>query len=89
VAARLECGNVNVNEAYAATWGSVDAPMTGWKDSGAGGRHGAHGLLKFTRPQNVSVQRLLPIAPLPGVGQGTFARVMTTSLRVMQRVGLK
>jgi acyl-CoA reductase-like NAD-dependent aldehyde dehydrogenase len=30
-------GTVNVNEAYAATWGSVGAPMGGWKDSGVGG----------------------------------------------------
>lgn len=27
VAARLEAGTVNVNDAYAAAWGSVDAPM--------------------------------------------------------------
>ncbi len=27
VAARLQCGTVNVNEAYAAAWASVDAPM--------------------------------------------------------------
>ena len=27
----------NVNEAYAATWASVDAPI-GWKDSGVGSR---------------------------------------------------
>ncbi|HEY1324882.1 MAG TPA: succinic semialdehyde dehydrogenase, partial [Streptosporangiaceae bacterium] len=40
VARRLEAGTVNVNEAYAAAWGSVDAPMGGWKDSGMGSRHG-------------------------------------------------
>ncbi len=90
VAARLECGNVNVNEAYAATWGSVDATMSGWKDSGLGGRHGEQGLLKFTKAQNIAVQRLLPVAPPPGVSQATYARVMTLSLRAMQRIpGLK
>jgi succinate-semialdehyde dehydrogenase/glutarate-semialdehyde dehydrogenase len=90
VAARLECGNVNVNEAYAATWGSVGATMGGWKDSGLGGRHGEHGLLEFTRSQNVAVQRLLPIAPTARISQETYAKVMTSALRLMQRVpGLK
>ena len=63
VARALQAGSVNVNEAYAATWGSVDAPMGGWKDSGVGSRHGEHGILKYTDAQTVSVQRLLPIAP--------------------------
>ena len=36
IASRLEAGTVNVNEAYAAAWASVDAPMGGWKDSGRG-----------------------------------------------------
>ena len=30
-----EAGTVNVNEAYAAAWASVDAPMGGMKDSGS------------------------------------------------------
>ncbi len=89
VAARLECGNVNVNEGYAATWGSMGVAMGGWKDSGLGGRHGAHGLLKFTRAQNVAVQHLLPIAPPPGVSQATYAKVMTSALRTLQRLGLR
>lgn len=36
VAARLEAGTVNVNDAYAAAWGSMDAPMGGMKASGLG-----------------------------------------------------
>ncbi len=34
LAQRLSCGTVNVNEGYAATWSSVDAPMGGMKASG-------------------------------------------------------
>ncbi len=86
IAGRLEAGSVNVNEAYAATWGSVDAPMGGWKDSGAGSRHGEHGLLKYTNAQTVSVQRLLPIAPpgfLPAAG---YAKAMTAAMRALQRL---
>ncbi len=86
IATRLEAGTVNVNEAYAATWGSVDAPMGGWKDSGVGSRHGEHGILKYTNAQTVSVQRLLPIAPpgfLPAAG---YAKAMTAVMRALQRL---
>ncbi len=51
-----EAGTVNINEAYTAAWGSVDAPMGGRKDSGTGRRHGAEGLLKFTESQTIAVQ---------------------------------
>lgn len=84
VASRLEAGTVNVNEAYAAAWGSVDAPMGGWKDSGVGSRHGEHGLLKYTNAQTIAVQRLLPIAPPPGVPPNLYARAMTSAMRALQ-----
>ncbi|MYS16012.1 aldehyde dehydrogenase family protein, partial [Streptomyces sp. SID4982] len=54
VAARLHAGTVNVNEAFAAAWGSVDAPMGGMGDSGLGRRHGAEGILKYTEAQTVA-----------------------------------
>ena len=56
MARRIEAGTVNINEAYSAAWGSVDAPMGGRKDSGTGRRHGAEGLLKFTESQTIAVQ---------------------------------
>jgi succinate-semialdehyde dehydrogenase/glutarate-semialdehyde dehydrogenase len=86
VARRLEAGTVNVNEAYAATWGSVDAPMGGWKDSGVGSRHGEHGILKYTNAQTVSVQRLVPIAPPARVPPAGYARAMTAAMRALQRL---
>ncbi len=86
IARRLEAGTVNVNEAYAATWGSVDAPMGGWKDSGVGSRHGEHGILKYTNAQTISVQRLLPIAPPGRVPAATYARAMTAAMRALQRL---
>ena len=61
VAARLQAGTVNMNEAYAAAWGSAGAPMGGFKESGLGRRHGAQGILKYTEAQTVAEQRLLPI----------------------------
>ena len=85
LAQRLQAGTVNVNEGYIATWGSVDAPMGGMKDSGLGRRHGAEGIRKYTESQTVSVQRLMPIAPPPMVGTKLFAKAMTAGLRVLRR----
>ena len=70
LATRLQAGTVNINEGYVAAWGSVDAPMGGMKDSGLGRRHGATGILKYTEPQTIAVQRLMALAPPPAVGRG-------------------
>ncbi len=86
VAALLEAGTVNVNEGYAAAWASVDAPMGGMKGSGLGRRHGAHGIQKYTEEQTVALQRVLPIAPPRFVGQRTWGKAMTASLRVLRRL---
>ncbi len=86
LATRLKAGTVNVNEGYIAAWGSVDAPMGGMKASGLGRRHGADGIRKYTEQQTVAVQRLLPIAPPPGMPTGVWAEVMTNALRAMRRM---
>jgi succinate-semialdehyde dehydrogenase/glutarate-semialdehyde dehydrogenase len=86
IASRLEAGTVNINEAYAAAWGSVDAPMGGWKDSGVGSRHGEHGILKYTNAQTVALQRLLPIAPPGPTPPAAYARAMTAAMRALQRL---
>ena len=86
LATRLRAGTVNVNEGYAAAWASVDAPMGGMKASGVGRRHGAEGIRKYTEAQTVAVQRLLPIAPPPGVPQKLWGRTMTLALRLLRRI---
>ena len=86
LATRLRAGTVNVNEGYAAAWASVDAPMGGMKASGLGRRHGAEGIRKYTEAQTIAVQRLLPIAPPPMVGQRLWGRAMTLSLRILRRL---
>ena len=87
VAARLHAGTVNVNEGYAAAWGSVDAPMGGVGESGVGRRHGAEGLLKYTESQTVARQRLMNIAPPARISEEAFARTMTRSLALLRRIG--
>jgi succinate-semialdehyde dehydrogenase/glutarate-semialdehyde dehydrogenase len=84
VAGQIQAGTVNVNEAYAATWASVDAPMGGFKESGLGRRHGAEGILKYTEAQTISVQRGLPIASPPGVGEKDFSELMSGALRLLR-----
>lgn len=86
LAQRIEAGTVNVNEAYAAAWGSVDAPMGGFKDSGVGRRHGAEGILKYTESQTVAVQRLLPVAAPPGVSDRGFTEMLNQTLRLLSKI---
>ncbi len=89
VAARLRTGTVNINEAFAAAWGSVDSPMGGMGISGIGRRHGAVGLLKYTESQTIANQRLFNLAPpIKRIGDDGFAKIMTTALAVMKKVGM-
>jgi len=84
IAPRLECGTVNINEAYAAAWGSLDAPMGGMKASGLGRRHGAEGFFKYTEAQTIAEERWLPIAPPPGVRPEHFAKATTMAMRLLR-----
>ena len=90
VAAQLRAGTVNVNEAYAAAWGSMDAPMGGMGDSGLGRRHGDHGLLKYTEAQTIARQRLMNLAPpIEQLGDAGFAAAVTVFLKVLKWSGRK
>ncbi|WP_030019877.1 succinic semialdehyde dehydrogenase [Streptomyces monomycini] len=89
VAARLRTGTVNVNEAYAAAYGSVQSPMGGMGDSGLGRRHGSEGILKYTEAQTVAHQRLMPLAPSFGMDDEKYAAFMTRSLRAMKALRLR
>ena len=86
VARRLRTGTVNVNEAYAATWGSTAAPIGGMKESGLGRRHGAEGILKYTEAQTVAVQRGHPIAPPARMSMERYERTMAALVRLMRHV---
>jgi acyl-CoA reductase-like NAD-dependent aldehyde dehydrogenase len=86
LAQQIRVGSVNINEAYAAAWGSVDSPIGGMKESGKVPRHGAEGILKFTESQTVAVQRLLPIAPPRGIDPAVHARWMSRLLKLVRRI---
>jgi len=89
MAARIEAGTVNVNEAYGATWGSTGAPMGGMKASGLGRRHGVEGLMKYTESQTVSVQRLVGLGAQFGRSDEQWAGHLTTVVRAMKKVGVR
>ncbi len=89
VAARVRAGTVNVNEAYAAAYGSVGAPMGGMGASGLGRRHGAEGILKYTEAQTVAHQRIMPLGPSFGLDDAQYARLMTGGLRVLKAIRLR
>ncbi len=89
IAASIQAGTVNVNEAYAATWASA-SPMGGFKQSGLGRRHGAAGILKFTETQTVASQRVLAIDTPPFLDHETYWTVMSQAIRVLRHVpGIK
>ncbi|MFF7627522.1 succinic semialdehyde dehydrogenase [Streptomyces cyaneofuscatus] len=89
VAARVHAGTVNVNEAFAAAWGSVDAPMGGMGDSGLGRRHGADGILKYTEPQTIAHQRIQGFTPPARISPETWAALLTGALRLLKTAGVR
>lgn len=84
IAARLQCGTVNINESYAAAWASVAGPMGGFKRSGLGRRHGWEGISKFTEGQTVAAQRFLPIGVPRGWAPQRFASLVTSALKLIR-----
>jgi succinate-semialdehyde dehydrogenase / glutarate-semialdehyde dehydrogenase len=88
VAERLHCGAVAVNESFHAAWSTIDAPLGGMGMSGVGRRHGAEGLLRFTEAQVVAGQRLkAATAPVAGLTDEQYSRIMSVGLRVLKESG--
>jgi succinate-semialdehyde dehydrogenase / glutarate-semialdehyde dehydrogenase len=87
IARHVKCGTVNVNEAFGATFASIDSPMGGMRESGLGRRQGSEGIHRYTESQSVATQRLIRFAPMLGMSDKTYAKVMTANLRLMNRLG--
>lgn len=87
VAAAIACGTVNVNEGFAATFGSLDAPMGGMKSSGLGRRQGREGIRRFVDVQAVATQTGLPLAPVGPLNARRFTGAVTGAMRLMRRLG--
>jgi acyl-CoA reductase-like NAD-dependent aldehyde dehydrogenase len=87
MAKQIRCGTVNINEAFAATFASIDAPMGGMRESGLGRRQGTEGILRYTETQSVATQRLLRFGPMLGLSDERYAKVMTAQLRLLAKLG--
>ncbi len=87
LAAEIRCGTVNINEAFAASFASIDAPMGGMRQSGMGRRQGAEGVHRYTETQAVATQRLLRFAPQLGMSDQAYAAAMTANLRLLKKLG--
>ncbi|MGZ4495822.1 MAG: aldehyde dehydrogenase family protein, partial [Nocardioides sp.] len=89
VARQVKCGTVNVNEAFGATFASIDSPMGGMRESGLGRRQGAEGIHRYTESQSVATQRLILFGPMLGMSDQTYARMMTANLKLLNKLGRK
>jgi succinate-semialdehyde dehydrogenase/glutarate-semialdehyde dehydrogenase len=87
IARQVKCGTVNINEAFGATFASIDSPMGGMRQSGMGRRQGSEGIHRYTESQSVATQRLVRFAPMLGMSDERYAKVMTANRRVMKKLG--
>ena len=75
VAAQMRCGTVNVNEGFAATFGSIDAPMGGMKSSGSAAARGGTGSAGSSRCSRSAPSRAADRSePRPGSARSFTTR---------------
>ncbi|WP_020658650.1 succinic semialdehyde dehydrogenase [Amycolatopsis benzoatilytica] len=89
VAARLETGNVNVNDSLATAYAAKGTPSGGVKTSGVGARHGDQGLLKYTNVQNLAVLKKPVMSPRPGQKYEKYVEGMLSGLKLMRRLRIR
>jgi succinate-semialdehyde dehydrogenase/glutarate-semialdehyde dehydrogenase len=87
IARHITCGTVNINEAFGATFASIDSPMGGMRQSGMGRRQGSEGIHRYTESQSVATQRVTRLAPMLGMSDEAYATMMTFNLRLMKKLG--
>ncbi|MEZ0578229.1 succinic semialdehyde dehydrogenase [Nocardioides sp. MH1] len=89
VAARIDSGNVNINDALATAYASKGTPSGGVKSSGVGARHGDQGLLKYTDVKNVAVLKKQVLGARPGQDYDAYVKQMLQSLKLMRRLRVR
>jgi len=87
IARQIKCGTININEAFGATFASIDTPMGGMRESGMGRRQGSEGIHRYTEAQAVASQSVLRFSPQYGLNDEQYAKAMTLSLRIMKKLG--
>ena len=85
IAPQIKAGTVNINDGFMASFGSIDAPMGGMRKSGSGRRQGAEGILRYTEPQSVAVQRLMPTMGPESIPFRTRSKLFTSAFKLVRR----
>jgi succinate-semialdehyde dehydrogenase/glutarate-semialdehyde dehydrogenase len=89
VAARIESGNVNINDILATAFAAKGTPSGGVKNSGVGVRHGDQGLLKYTDVQNMAVLKKQVMGVRPGQDYEKHVMGMLSGLKMMRRFRIR
>jgi succinate-semialdehyde dehydrogenase/glutarate-semialdehyde dehydrogenase len=89
VAARIESGNVNINDILATAYASKGTPSGGVKNSGVGARHGDQGLLKYTDVQNMAVLKKQVMGAKPGEDYAKHVDRMLSGLKMMRKTRIR
>ncbi|KAA1419097.1 succinate-semialdehyde dehydrogenase (NADP(+)) [Nocardioides humilatus] len=89
VAAQIDSGNVNINDALATAYASKGTPSGGVKLSGVGARHGDQGLLKYTDVKNVAVLKKQVLGARPGQDYDAYVKQMVSSLKLMRKLRVR
>ena len=84
IASQLEAGMVNINEGFAAAYGSIAAPGGGVKESGLNHRHGITGMRLWANERTVAEQRLHPLAPSEYISPERFRALVSTGMQLMK-----
>ena len=82
----IECGTINVNDAYATAYAAPGAPMGGLKNSGIGHRQGPEGLCRYVEPKTIGSSRVGPVSAPPGVPDRLFAAATLAGTRAYRRL---
>ena len=86
LAEQIKVGSIEINDGIVATWGSPDLLQGGMKASGMGRRNGKYGILRFTEPQSIVIQRLHGIHPPGSMGHEMFTVLLTRSFKVLHKL---
>jgi succinate-semialdehyde dehydrogenase / glutarate-semialdehyde dehydrogenase len=89
VAARIESGNVNINDILATAYAAKGTPSGGVKNSGVGTRHGDQGLLKYTDVQNLAVLKKQVMGAKPGEDYAKHVERMLSGLKMMRKTRIR
>ncbi|MFS3128338.1 succinic semialdehyde dehydrogenase [Nocardioides sp. Bht2] len=89
IARGIRAGSVNINDGFAAAIGSIEASMGGMGDSGLGRRQGPDGIRKYTEPQTIANQRLLPAGVPPFLSSAAFIKISNGQLRLLKKMGAR